>query len=250
MPALSVEDQGAILTVHCGVITCPPRPDTVFPGYGASGELVGDRHGIGSFLIIVVKELAAGSNDPGRGVQIEGVVKTMMLSPLKKVTAGLIILTAGLAGAGLVMHKVLAETLAQENADPKPPEQGAQQSPTKTTAAKPAAPARADEQDATKTVTFAGQVVDPDGKPVENAKVYVATDLRKDSPMSLPVTTGDDGRYRFSVRKAEFNTTYTAEPWKDAWVFARAEGYGLGLPQHSREKPFQGGDMTIKLAKD
>ena len=71
VPALSVEDQGAMFTVHCGPITCPPRPDTVFPGNRANGELVGDRHGIGSFLVIVVKELAAGSNDAGRDVQIE-----------------------------------------------------------------------------------------------------------------------------------------------------------------------------------
>src|SRR5207245_7561860 len=77
VPALSVEDQGAMFTVHCGPITCPPRPDTVFPGNRANGELVGDRHGIGSFLIIVVKELAAGSNDAGRDVQIEDAAESV-----------------------------------------------------------------------------------------------------------------------------------------------------------------------------
>src|SRR5690349_5424632 len=43
----------------------------MLPGERASGELVGDRQRIGCFLIIIVKELAAGSHDAGRSIQIE-----------------------------------------------------------------------------------------------------------------------------------------------------------------------------------
>jgi hypothetical protein len=183
----------------------------------------------------------------------QGVTKTMMLSTPKIVTAGLIILTAGLAGAGLVIHQALAERPLQDNSVTRPPEKRAQQPPAKTTTPKPAAPARADEQDATQTVTFSGRVLDPDGKPVKDAKLFILIHNPTKRSLTMRGTSAEDGKYRFTVPKAEFDSTYSPEPWKYTLVLAMANGYGLGLPQIDYDKPIEPratDDLTIHLAKD
>src|SRR5262249_50006642 len=71
MPTLPVKNQSTALTVQGRAGTCSPRPDPMFPGDRAIGEIVARRQRIGSFLSVVVKELAASGHDPVGSVQIE-----------------------------------------------------------------------------------------------------------------------------------------------------------------------------------
>src|SRR5579871_2998856 len=71
MPALTVQDQRAMLTIHDRAIASPARPNSVLPGDRARGEFVSSRQGIGSLLVVIVKELTAGCHDAGRSIQVE-----------------------------------------------------------------------------------------------------------------------------------------------------------------------------------
>jgi RNA polymerase sigma factor (sigma-70 family) len=165
---------------------------------------------------------------------IEGGLKEMVPN---KVKLALLLAACLVAGAALT-YRVLADDPAA-----KPPAAKEDTTPP----AAPAAGAPADDKGA---VGFSGQVVDPDGKPVKNAKVFLSAPLRKGPSLPLEATTGADGRYRFTVRKDEFQTSNYPEPWKFAAPVALADGYALGLPQMSFDKPWSGGDMLIKLVRD
>jgi RNA polymerase sigma factor (sigma-70 family) len=99
-------------------------------------------------------------------------------------------------------------------------------------------------------VLYGGHVLDPDGKPVRNARVF----LLQLSPRSQSLTewarTGEDGRYRFTVPKSAFDTSYSAEPWKLLPTLAVAEGFGIGMPDYSADRPPSIEDMMIRLIKD
>ena len=75
-------------------------------------------------------------------------------------------------------------------------------------------------------ITFAGRVVDPDGRPVRGARLFVVDyDQRTDDPPALKpaAMSAADGRFHFAVDR----------PPKDRIIrrtlVAAAEGFGLGL---------------------
>ncbi len=173
-----------------------------------------------------------------------GVTRAMFLTKAKLAVALLFAVGLVAAGAGTLAHQALAakETppVAQKA---EPPAKGE----TKPQAARTA---DGDKDKKSDTVAFSGRVLDPEGKPVKNAKVYLLLHHLKKRPFPVRGTSGEDGRYRFSVRKAEFDQRYSLEPWKQASVVALAEGYGIGLPQISSGKLPPTDEITIRFAKD
>ena len=79
---------------------------------------------------------------------------------------------------------------------------------------------------------FRGQVLDPDGKPLAGAAVYFIHSGHSDAPLPPPkvqATTGRDGRFRFTLEKASFDTWGILDDTgynSGCNILARADGYG------------------------
>jgi hypothetical protein len=103
------------------------------------------------------------------------------------------------------------------------------------------------------SVTFSGWVRDVDGKPVASARVRLWDSNPCAMRARVRATTGADGRYRFTVRKAEFARRVAPdfpEPWKYTAVVALADRYGFGSPLlvDGRLPPIEA--TTIQVVKD
>ena len=95
---------------------------------------------------------------------------------------------------------------------------------------------------------FHGRVVDPAGKPVAGAKIYLIGAMR---PGEASATTDADGRFRFTQKGRD--------PLKAARVAAAAEGYTHAAASQAlqfqemntaQDPPDTGRDLTITLAPD
>jgi protocatechuate 3,4-dioxygenase beta subunit len=100
------------------------------------------------------------------------------------------------------------------------------------------------------SAAYAGRVLDPDGKPVAGARLFVLYY----TPIALPVpargTSDKDGRFRFTVAKADFDQSASPRPWDEAVVVALADGYGLGVPEVEYGRLLPHRDLTLKVAKE
>ena len=87
--------------------------------------------------------------------------------------------------------------------------------------------------DAAGTLPVVGRVLDPDGRPVAGAELYVHH--RSQSDMDQPdlrarrgavTTSGADGRFRFGLDKAASDWPGEGDAWRDAKIAAVAPGHG------------------------
>src|SRR5262249_3080654 len=74
------------------------------------------------------------------------------------------------------------------------------------------------------TLVYGGRVLDPDGKPVAGAKLYLLYHTPKELPAPVRATSDKDGCFRFTVAKADFDASGSAQPWQAAMVVAMADG--------------------------
>jgi RNA polymerase sigma factor (sigma-70 family) len=193
----------------------------------------------------------------------EGVSRAMLMTQWKTVI--LCLVTVGLVALG-------AGAFLRGSAFARPPAGGSEES-ARAPAVPPRPPARAEKpepapaaaiEDAGKTVTFKGRVLDPDGKPLVGAEVTLwchlgywaayrawhpdtAGPLR---PKSL-ATTGEDGRFTATFRKSEVTENplnMWERPWRHVQVVVAAKGYGPGwasLDGKDNQK-----ELTFRLVKD
>jgi RNA polymerase sigma factor (sigma-70 family) len=100
--------------------------------------------------------------------------------------------------------------------------------------------------DADAAVEVRGRVVDPDGKPVARAEVYLNTHNPKAREYPVRATTRADGRFAFSFNRSELDSTWTNTP--TGTVIALAEGFGCDVATVGRA----GGDgeIALRLVKD
>jgi RNA polymerase sigma factor (sigma-70 family) len=102
------------------------------------------------------------------------------------------------------------------------------------------------EEERTKPVTFAGVVLDPDGKPFAGAKIYLTGyALKNTSSVFVRAASGKDGKFQFDVPIDQFDRTFHAEPWSYAPVLARAEGFAFGLANFEEGKA-----LIVQLVRD
>jgi hypothetical protein len=169
-----------------------------------------------------------------------GVTRAMLLSKAK--IAVILLLTGGLflAGAGGVTRQLPATG--------QPPAQSAQ-----TGARRPALPpaptneaAQSPDAADKDTITCAGRVLGPDGKPVAGARLYAKGGYKKGQEFSReepsPLgTSGPDGRFKFAIPRVKPLNEATS-------VTAMAANYGAGWV----EIPADGNadDLTLRLVKD
>ena len=82
---------------------------------------------------------------------------------------------------------------------------------------------------ATQPITVTGRAIDPDGNPVPNARIVLASTLPTWSSRVAEVTTGPDGRYEFRevALPIEVATTNDGRDHGSFQVFGRADGLGF-----------------------
>ncbi len=179
------------------------------------------------------------------------VVKGMAAARLKAAVAPLLV--ACLLGAGLLTYSV-ANPPAQAPRDESPlPHLEAPEAPPAGAAVRHqvAAPAGDDEN---LPVEVRGQVLDPHGKPVRGAKLYVgystqrfARDSRvRTAAYPLRTTTGPDGRFRFTFSRSELNAEWLDDT-RPA-VAAVADGYGPDWVEIGETG--QDDEVSLRLVED
>jgi RNA polymerase sigma factor (sigma-70 family) len=93
------------------------------------------------------------------------------------------------------------------------------------------------------TVLVRGEVLDPNGRPFAHARLYLGSATRQGTNYSVRATSGEDGRFRFSVPEAELDNADADNPPQ---VMAVAEGMGCDWATVSPA----GQDVTLRLVKD
>jgi protocatechuate 3,4-dioxygenase beta subunit len=191
-------------------------------------------------------------NTPAAGVAsaqvaalVEGGLKTMFVTKCKIATA--LLLAAGVAsGAGLLTHKVLAGNNVgpDQQVAPKPPAQDN----TKAEAAKaPGNPrSEAAKPEATDKVEVRGRVLDPDGKPLAGAKLYLSSprpEIEQDYKYNHEerATSGPDGRFRLTLTPEELAQD-------GSLLLATAKDYGPDWVSLDKKK--LDGELSLRLVKD
>jgi RNA polymerase sigma factor (sigma-70 family) len=166
---------------------------------------------------------------------VKSATAAMMASKPK--LAALLILPTLVIGAGVWTCNILA---TQKPAEP---------SAEAPAAARPALPLKreAPRQEKSESVTVSGRVVDPDGKPVRDARLYLP--LLKGEHLRPLAASDAEGRFRFQVQSADVRLyRHLREPWRYAYVVAVAKGYGPGIAAVG--DPAQADKLTLRLAKD
>jgi RNA polymerase sigma factor (sigma-70 family) len=164
-----------------------------------------------------------------------GVTRAMSLSKIKIATV--VLITAGLfaAGAGVLARQALVAGappgIQKSMAGGQQPDRAAARSP-----------ASGDQG----TITYTGRVLDPEGKPVAGARLYMKGGYRKGEEYSReepsPVgTTGPEGRFRLSAPKAKPGPVYTV-------LTAQAANYGAGWVEVTAGGKTE--NLTLQLVMD
>jgi RNA polymerase sigma factor (sigma-70 family) len=180
----------------------------------------------GALAKTAVRAALAGAASAPVAALARGVTRAMFL------TRGKTAVSAVLLAAGLLA----TAALGRHDGAPRAPAGGMPTSKSKEARAEGTAPAGKEE--AAGTVEVSGRVLDPDGKPVTGAKLYLASGwLGPSSFAPVRATSGPDGRFRFRARPRF--------PDDVGELVATAEGYGPGwAPAGARN------DLTVRLARD
>ena len=101
---------------------------------------------------------------------------------------------------------------------------------------------------ASEAVTVRGRVLDPQGKPLAGAKLYLSYPNRKALEPQLLGNSGAEGQFEFRVDKLRLDTSYMPDPWSMASITATAEGFGLEWVDAA--KPDGDGNLIVRLVND
>ncbi|HKB37569.1 MAG TPA: carboxypeptidase-like regulatory domain-containing protein, partial [Gemmataceae bacterium] len=89
-----------------------------------------------------------------------------------------------------------------------------------------------------------GKVLDPDGKPLAGAKLYLGQAGAKNVASTVRATSGDDGRFAFTLTRSEYDATQAGGP--NYQVMAIAGGRGCDWVRVGAAKE----ELTLLLVKD
>ena len=182
-------------------------------------------------------------------IHSQEVLKIMMVQKLKQILSIVVIMTV-IAGGGLAALELRGDEPQSKTKLPM--------SATSVVAARPAL--ESDPLDAVGTFPVKGRVVDPDGKPVADATIYVhhySFDLlTRATGNTIPEAhsekvagTNPDGRFRFDLDKSASNFPYRDFPvWHGAQIAAVAPGFGMTWV--SAESLLKKDEALFKLVRD
>ena len=184
-------------------------------------ELV--RATIRSGLLVAAGGTAAGVIPAHVATLAAGVTRAMFLTKVKIATTIVLMASLLAGGGGIIARQALA-------GKPEAPQATATDS-LGTNGKKVAAKkeTRKEETEQPKDLLVVrSRVVDPDGKPVAGAKLYLLDFPSKAAPPEVRVLSGKDGRFEFAVPKRDVHLAhYYANAWATVSVIAVADGYGL-----------------------
>jgi RNA polymerase sigma factor (sigma-70 family) len=175
-------------------------------------------------------EPAAGAIPAHVAALAAGVTRAMSTGKLKVATAVLLAVGLVAAGAGALAHRAMA-------GGGRP----AESPPSTAEGPKPAAAKPAGEMG---DIAFAGRVLGPDGRPVAGAKLYLTlawSYIKRPAPSPVHATTGEDGRFQFTVPKAKYGEYATA-------VVATAPGCGPAWVEVNADAAKD--KLELRLVKD
>jgi RNA polymerase sigma factor (sigma-70 family) len=189
--------------------------------------------------IVSGKTLAASAVSTKVIALVQGVNQTMFLTKCK--TAILLFFCAGIVAAGLGMGVRHSAGAAESLPPDQTPPRAADEEAAKRQHQSADVPAKAPAKD---TVKVRGQVLDPDGKPVAGAKIYVVGATTNRPAKSNQATSRDDGRFEVPIAKSELDkASSSSHPVR---VLAVVEGYGCGWARISSAKE----ELVLPLPKD
>jgi len=168
-----------------------------------------------------------------KGVAVNGLVNNSLL---------VLVLVAGMATLGIGMGSMAVTAGGPQAAQAAAkPEMLTPQQTTKSPATTAATPPAADAKD---SIAYAGRVLASDGRPIPGAKLHMTLAWgypHHPSPSPEYATTGPDGRFKFTVPKAEFGDYTTV-------VAAAAANHGIGWVKVPAEGKRD--DLTLRLVDD
>ena len=168
----------------------------------------------------------------------------------------LTIVAAALLGAGLMMWTAGAAPIPREDDGRR----AAEASTPRRVVDAPAPAVEPDPLDAVGTFPVRGRVLDPEGKPVEGAGIYIhhyslmpaiaATSTTPPRGGSVRVAaSGRDGSFRFDLDRSASDFPYRDYPvWHEAQIAAVAPGYGPAWVQP--RALLKGGEAEWRLVRD
>lgn len=163
-----------------------------------------------------------------------------------KIAAMAVLLALVGLGFGAMMNQITAaEARAKEEPAKRPAEAEVPTAAVLLSEA-PTAPAKDDPATGGETadIEVRGRVLDPDGKPVAGAKLYLGYAGPRDMKYPVRAASGNDGRFKFAVEKSEMERVDIDNP--TPYVMAVATGYGcdwLAVGPSQEE-------LTLRLVKD
>jgi protocatechuate 3,4-dioxygenase beta subunit len=150
--------------------------------------------------------------------------------------ATILLLTLGITvtGLGAVWHRAAAagQLSSQQRQAEKPKDKGDR--------SLPADKAKSGSQG---TVEVRGRVLDPEGKPMAGARLYLATTSPNGELPSQQATSGPDGRFRFADPRSELDKGAAKSPYQ---VMAVGTGHGCDWVAVGSAKE----ELTLRLVKD
>ncbi len=202
------------------------------------------------------------------GTTIKSVASTTVASLVFRTLRGLVLFQARRAAmilvipalAGLACGAWWAAPIAgQSSGVASSPEQAptrsrltrAMQEPSPAGTAKEASPAQEHRSDG--LVELSGRVIDPDGKPVAGARIFVGVRFGTqwpDTSQPLRAATGREGRFRFTIESKELEPDlgFGGTPRENRVIGAIAPGFGPGWVRITPEDTRR--DLTIPLRSD
>jgi RNA polymerase sigma factor (sigma-70 family) len=194
-----------------------------------------------SGLLVAAGGTAAGVIPSHVATLAAGVTRAMFLTKAKLATTILLTMSLLAGGAGIITHQALA-------GKPVAPQATARKAPG--TGSKAAA-RRVEQNEETKDLLVVrSRVVDPEGKPVAGAKLYLLDFPAKTMPLQVQAISATDGRFDFTVPKPNVRLAphHYANPWAAVMVMAVTDGCGPAWgPALASE---EGGELPLRLAKD
>jgi hypothetical protein len=165
---------------------------------------------------------------------VKGASKTMFYSKGKIATALLLAAGIAAAGFGVVRHRAAAadQPVAEQRQVAK-----AQDKADRPQQARPGPSTAAARE-------LRGRVLDPEGRPVAGAELYLAKHTAHGPAVSHLATSAIDGRFHFTVAKSELDPAGPDNP--PPQVMAVAKGYGCAWAKVGRA----GEELTLRLVAD
>jgi protocatechuate 3,4-dioxygenase beta subunit len=174
-----------------------------------------------AFQVAAGQGVAAGAVSADVAALIEGASKTMFIAKIKIFTAVWLAGSLAATAVGVLRHQVSA-------AD-KPPTQRNEVKDAKSQGDRPLVGEQPD-LDAQAKVKLRGCVLDPAGKPLAGAKIYLTKSSFAGQAHSQQVASGPDGRFRLTVPKSVIETSVlggSQGKWStQTQIMAVADGYG------------------------